>query len=414
MDSEREVLEHLESIQDRTDVPDDVKQTLRALSVRLQLVQRLESLGDLASGVAHEFNNLLMGVVGNADLVLDDLPPDAPARELVEEIQQAGQRAASLSRQMLAFSGKGRFTTEPVNLSKLVQDALPLLRAALSRHTTLETELPVVPQIVADPHRLAQAAVNLVRNASEASTGAATPVRLRTGFRQLDEAFLSTAALVGAESLRPGPHLYLEVEDSGCGMDAETRARMFDPHFSTKVTGRGLGLAATLGVVRAHHGAIDVQSASGKGTTVRIWLPCEAVDRPTPTQPSPQEAQRGVLLVDDEPYVRNIGTHALTRAGYTVVTASDGQQALARFKEQAGLVAVILDATMPKMSSEEVLREIHRQQPDLPVLLSSGYSEREVSARFEGLTWAGFIQKPYRPTELVSTVGKLLKRPQGR
>ena len=242
---------------------------------QMRNAQKLESLGVLAGGIAHDFNNLLVGVLGNAGLALLELPEDSPARQPIRDIEVSAQRAAELTRQMLAYSGRGRFRVEPVDLSSVVEEMSQLLRRVISKQTQLSLRLGRhVPAVVADVTQLRQVVMNLITNASDALGDAAGIVTLETGTVLADRAMLASTYL--NEPLPAGPYVYLEVTDTGCGMDPATSARIFEPFFTTKFTGRGLGLAAVLGIVRGHKGAISVQSIVGKGTTFRVLLPASA------------------------------------------------------------------------------------------------------------------------------------------
>ncbi len=243
-----------------------------AFERQLQEAQRRESIGILASGLAHDFNNLLAAINGHAELALLDLPPDAPPRESVEAIVQGVRRATDLTTQMLAYAGKGRFLTQPVQLNELIHEMADLLRSTLSRHATVRQRLAAsLPLIEADASQICQVILNLLVNASEALGDQPGLITLETAVEDLDQSRLEQ--LIGGADLAPGQYVRMSVTDTGCGMDEATRARMFEPFFSTKFTGRGLGLAALQGIVHSHYGAIEVLSALGQGTTVHIYLP---------------------------------------------------------------------------------------------------------------------------------------------
>lgn len=378
----------------------------------LQHSQKLESLGVLAGGIAHDFNNLLLGILGNADLALLELSPTSPGRKYIEDAVKICQRAAELCNQMLAYSGKGKFVIETIDLCGLVQEMSHLLEVSISKKAVLKYNFASnLPAIEGDATQIRQVIMNLITNASDALEEKSGVIVVSTGAMHCDREYLSETFL--DEALEEGDYVYFEVADNGCGMSRETRARVFDPFFTTKFTGRGLGLAAVLGIVRAHHGAIKVYSEQGHGSTVKVLFPvCEqALDMMLDNEIVPELVAAGgtILLVDDEEPIRLVGRKVLERAGYAVLTASDGVEAVAVYREYSDTIAaVVLDMTMPHMSGEETFRELRRIRPDVRVLLSSGYSEGEATHRFAGKGLAGFLQKPYRPHLLVETLAKIL------
>jgi PAS domain S-box-containing protein len=370
--------------------------------------QKLESLGLLAGGIAHDFNNLLTSVLGNATLALRALPEDEPARKQIERMRVAAERAADLTRQMLAYSGRNRLVARPVDLNALVTEMAELLESAISKKAVLIRELADgLPAVEADATQIRQVVLNLITNASEALDDRGGTIRVVTGTA-------SGAEVAAADWSGPGaPHaeryVALEVRDDGVGMDPETRRRMFDPFFSTKFAGRGLGLAAALGIVRGHHGAIRVESEPGRGTGVRLLFPATA-HRPDvePASAPVPDGWRGrgvVLVVDDEDGVRQVARHALESAGFEVLEAENGEAGLRRFRERAAeIVAVLLDLTMPRMDGEETLDALRRLGAEVPVVLMTGYSERHAAGRFAGKDVAGFLHKPYTLDELVNAL----------
>jgi len=386
----------------------------RRLQEQLLQAQKLESLGVLAGGIAHDFNNLLVGILGNASLALSDLAPDSPLRETLEGIETAALRAGELTNQMLAYSGKGRFVVQPLDLSALVDEMAHLLEASISKKASLRRELErSLPPVEVDATQIRQLVMNLITNASDALGEGAGSIVLRT--RPVPDPAGETGDRVDAELARRGA-VALEVEDTGCGMDAETRSRVFDPFFTTKFTGRGLGLAAALGIVRGHRGRIDVESLPGKGTRFRILLPVSVQGvRPALAQAAaPLSGERGrgrVLVVDDEHMVRSMASRTLRESGFEVLCAADGHEALGLLDDGGGVPeAVLLDLTMPRMGGEETLRELRRRAPEVPVVLTSGYSESEIATRFEGVRLEGFLHKPFRPAELVARIQEALAR----
>jgi PAS domain S-box-containing protein len=381
----------------------------RDLEKQIQHVQKLESLGVLAGGIAHDFNNLLMAILGNADLALLDLSPTAPARENIVEIEKASHRAADLCKQMLAYSGKGKFTVKAINLSELVKDMAHMLEISVSKRSVLRYNFgDNLPPIKADPSQLRQIIMNLVINASEAIGDRSGVISITTGAMECDRDYLADTYL--DEQLPEGVYTYLEVADNGCGMDEEVRAKLFDPFFTTKFTGRGLGMSAVLGIVRGHGGGIKVYSEVKKGTTFKIIFPAVAGEQTEILEKEEHDdkefhAQGTILLVDDDETVRTVGKQMIEHLGFKVLTAADGLEGLERFKKQhEDIDCVILDLTMPHMDGEEAFREMRRVQPDVRVILSSGYNEQEVTQRFVGKGLAGFIQKPYNMTGLKKVI----------
>ena len=384
------------------------------LEAQIQHAQRLESLGVLAGGIAHDFNNLLVGILGNADLSLLDLAPQAPARSRVEDIRTAGIRASELTKQMLAYAGKGRFVVEPLSLNDVIREMGHLLLASISKKALLRYDLAdATPIIDADSAQIRQIVMNLLINASEALGEESGVITLSTGLVHADTSYLS--GMFMKERLPEGNYAFVEVSDTGCGMDKETKDKIFDPFFSTKFTGRGLGLSAVLGIVRGHNGAIKVYSESGKGTSFKLLFPASAravVPRKNKAELSaPQPPGTGtILVIDDEDILREVVKHALEKHGFTVRTANDGKQGIEVFREFSGeIAAVILDMTMPKMSGEETFRELRRIRPGVRVLLTSGYNEQDTTSRFAGKGLAGFIQKPFLVAALIEKVRDTLR-----
>lgn len=383
----------------------------------LRHAQKLESLGVLAGGIAHDFNNLLVGIIGNAGLALSELSPSSPARETIQDIELAGQRAADLARQMLAYSGKGRLVVHEVSVSALVEEMTHLLRVSLGKGVTLSFHFASgVPPVEADATQLRQVIMNLVVNASDAIGEAAGVITISTGVVDVTTANLAGDYL--SPELRPGRYVSLDVADTGCGMDAETVGRIFDPFFTTKFTGRGLGLAAVLGIVRGHHGALKVSSQPGSGSTFRLLLPAASAPQGAAQEIAPASpAWRGdgvVLVVDDEPNVRAVTARALKSFGFTVLEAADGREGVERFRtaiaDGTEVACVLLDMIMPRLNGDEAMRAIHVLRPGVPVVLLSGYGEHDATAHFAGQALAGFIQKPYDIATLRDTIRSALDR----
>ncbi|MBN1475717.1 PAS domain S-box protein [Candidatus Sumerlaeota bacterium] len=389
-----------------------IEEERRRLEEKIQQTQKMESLGVLAGGIAHDFNNLLMGILGNANLALDEMSPESPARYSIQQIEMATRRAADLTKQMLAYSGKGRFVIKPLDLSHLVEEMLHMMQVSISKKAVLRLDLAKsLPAIRADATQIRQIVMNLITNASEAIGDRSGVIAITTGAMECDREYLSTTHL--DTEMREGLFVTLEVSDTGEGMDAETQAKIFDPFFTTKFTGRGLGLAAVLGIVRGHRGAIRVYSEPRKGTTFKILFPASEDQAESLERRRTAETQwRGsgtILVADDEETIRALARRILARAGFDVLTAEHGLSAVETFREHAHeITAVLLDMTMPHMDGEQVFREMRRIRPDVRVILSSGYNEQDATQRFSGEGLAGFIQKPYSPADLIAKLREIL------
>jgi len=371
--------------------------------------QKRESLSLLAGGIAHDFNNLLMGILGNASIVLEDLPAGSEQRTYVERIQTAGMRSGELTRQLLAYAGKGTLLLEPVNLSRLVEDMTQQLKIALSSGGNLELDLAEeLPAIRGDATQLRQVIMNLVSNASDALTGGLGQILLRTGMRVYNREALEMCYL--ADESKPGRYVFLEIFDQGTGMDLRTQAKIFDPFFTTKITGRGLGLAAVQGIVKGHGGAIKLESRVGQGTTLRLLFPIVSqegsVENQARVKNSYWRGSGNVLVIDDEEFVLHFTSDTLKRYGFEPILAKDGDEGIRIFEEFSEEIRlVLLDMTMPGKSGEEVYEEIHQMNPNVPIVLSSGHSEQDALDHFKGKTLAGYLQKPYG----VKVLGDLLR-----
>ena len=382
------------------------------LEHQMQQAQKLESLGVLAGGIAHDFNNLLMAILGNASLGLMKLRPESPGRDHLKNVETAAKRAAELTNQMLAYSGKGKFVVEPLSLSRVVEEMSHLLGAVISKGVVLKFDFSEdLPPIEGDAAQIRQVVMNLILNGSDAIGDTSGVVTVSTGVVQADRAYLSATYLDW--DLPEGYYVYVEISDTGHGMDAQTQRKIFDPFFSTKFSGRGLGLAAVLGIVRGHHGAVKVYSEVGKGTTIKVLLP--AAEEPEPVRmvrPRDADDWRGhglVLVVDDEEMIRDTARMILEAVGFEVLLAADGREAVEVFRERGHEIRVVLlDMTMPHMGGEEAFSELRRIRDDVRVILSSGYNEQEATNRFAGKGLAGFIQKPYPPMKLAEILRAIL------
>lgn len=382
----------------------------RKLEARVAGTQKLESLSVLAGGIAHDFNNLLVGILGNADLALIEARNDDQQRH-IEGISAAARQAADLARQLLAYSGRGRLSMDRLDVNNLIRDLSKLAEASVSKKVVFHYELADgLPPILADGTQVRQVVMNLVTNGAESLEQGAGEIRLTTGLDRFDRSSLDHTPI--EQDLEPGEYVWIEVADTGQGMEEATLQRIFEPFFSTKFTGRGLGLAAALGIVRGHKGAVQVRTYQGEGTRFRVLFP--ACEDPGPLPESADDEERPpltgtgtVLVVDDEESVRNVATAMLEKAGYQVLAAVDGEQALAVFRKHSDeVVCVVLDLTMPRLDGVETCRALQGIRADVPVILSSGYDENDAISAFRELGLAGFIQKPYRYDTLLNSVGK--------
>lgn len=386
-------------------------QERRKLESQVQQTQKLESLGLLAGGVAHDFNNLLLAVLGNAELANRSLASENVARGHLDSIVLAAHRAADLCRQLLAYAGKGRVEVVPIDLNDTILETARLLQVSISKKIKVHYDLArPLPAIYADLGQIRQILMNLVLNASEA-------IGDRDGTIRVVTAPISwTGGEPGSLRWMPsapaiGDYVALEVMDDGCGMDSDTVRRIFDPFFTTKFTGRGLGLAAAVGIVRAHHGAMQVRSVPAEGTTFTVMLPAAgglALQQDTPAA-ADWTGHGRVLLVDDEDVVLQVGKGMLEHLGFSVVLASTGRKAIEAFRDDPrSFACAILDVMMPEMAGDEALLVLHEIRPDLPVIVVSGYGMEEVSPRFRPGAVAGYLQKPYAIPELQDTLRAVL------
>ncbi len=384
----------------------------KRLQEQMLHAQKLETLGVLAGGVAHDFNNLLLVVLGHAELALAGAQDDSAIHAHLSQIRAAALRASELTSQMLTYAGRTTGQPEPLDLGELVREMNELLRVSVSKRAHVVLELASgLPAIDADPGQLRQVVMNLITNASDALGDEPGEIHLRTALVSLDQSRLDHAVLNTTDG--PGRYVCLEVRDQGCGMDRATLGRIFDPFFSTKFAGRGLGLASLLGVVRAHRGAIEVESEPGRGARFTVCLPPSRLaarpsERP-PRAPEPASPQRGLaLLADDEPMLRRVGAEILGSLGFEVLTAEDGRQAVDIFRNLSHEIGlVVLDATMPRMGGAEALQAIRALAPATPVIMVSGFQERTPEPSAD--PHLAFLAKPFEISVLVSTVDALTR-----
>ena len=375
----------------------------------LRQTQKLESLGVLAGGIAHDFNNLLMAILGHRNLARTKLPDDHPVDVHLDQMEKATLRAADLTRQMLAYSGKGRFLVQPLDLNHCVQEISELLKVSISKRVKFIYNLGEgLPAIEADQAQVQQVVINLVTNAAEAIQAGDGTISIQTRWVTLDEEILQRD--FQGQNMRSGAYVVLEVKDTGSGMTSDVVQKIFDPFFSTKQSGRGLGLSALQGILRGHQAGIRIQTELGMGTAFEVFFPTSE-ERVAQASASLQvEALKGrgrVLLVDDESTVRRCARAMLESLGFSVVEARDGQEALDIYEREAGKIHwVLMDLTMPRLDGYSAFLALRGLNPSVQVVLSSGWSHSEVTARFREHPPAAFLPKPYTLTELRASLTK--------
>ncbi len=377
----------------------------------LNQAQRMQSLGVLAGGVAHDFNNLLVAMLGQSSLALRMLPAEANARRPIEKTINAAEKAAALTRQMLAFSGRGHFQMEQLDLNRLVAENDALLRVSLPTGVTLQTTFGSdVPAIVGDASQIQQVIMNLIINAGEAVDPQNGLIRVNTQSQDLSSDDLKYQPFTSAP-LKPGKYAVLEVSDNGVGMTSETQQKIFDPFFTTKKTGHGLGLAALLGIIRGHKGGLIVYSELGKGTNFKVVFPAETLaviandTTQTPLDTGQLLGTGTVLIIDDDPLSCETATDILSETGYQILSANDGVSGIEQCMQQLDEIGLImLDLNLPDLKANEVLDKIRRLSETVPVVLVSGYSYVDVLPLMLGRSYIAFLQKPYTTLELQSVV----------
>ena len=378
----------------------------RLAEEELRQSQKMEAIGFLAAGVAHDFNNLLTGMIGTASLLLEAMPEDNPGRTALDGIISGGKRAAELTRQLLAYAGKGRFYLERLNLSEVVVQTSKLVHPSIPPNVQLKLDLEKdLPLLLADPSQIQQVVMNLMINGAEAIGKAGGALRVRTGRKTVTTEALPDLYL--NEHVVPGDYVFLEVVDNGLGMDEQTIRKIFDPFFTTKFAGRGLGLAAVLGIVRQHKGALQLHSVPGRGTSFTVLFPAAGESSQIAEDTTRQDLRGSgtVLVVDDEEMIRNFTKAALEPYGYTVLLARDGQEAVRLFRERSSEIGlVLLDVAMPGMDGLETLEWISGIRSNIRVLVCSGFGDVDVETRFAGKNIAGFFPKPYTVKQLAGKV----------
>ena len=378
------------------------------LELKMQQAQKLESLGVLAGGIAHDFNNLLTGILGNSDILLYELPQNVEVQQRIVEIKRATKLASELTNQMLAYSGKGSFIIEHINLNDLIIDMNSLLEASISKKVELSYSLlPDLPGFKGDATQIRQIVMNLILNGSESIDNKGT-IEVTTSLVHLTS--LDIESFTINFNLDPGDFVQLDVRDSGCGISKEKLKQIFDPFFTTKFTGRGLGLAAVSGIIRSHNAGLLVDSIIEKGTSFKIYFPVSNESYDTETQikkkqPSFVNKNLTVLIADDEKYIRDLTTKMLNISGYTVHLARNGREAIEVFaKKKDEISCILMDLTMPELDGREALAEIRKIDPNIPIIITSGYCEHDIVSKFTNEKISGFLQKPYNLEDIISVI----------
>jgi PAS domain S-box-containing protein len=391
----------------------------RRLDEAVRQTQKLESVGVLAAGVAHDFNNVLTAILGNVSLVRTRLAKGGVAAEIDEALaaaERASRRAADLVKQLLDYAGKGRREMKAVDMCQVARDALAIVQASISRKITIRRDIPEqCLTLEADVTQLQQLVLNLVLNGAEAIGDQEGEVSLRIRIRDISD--IELAERYTGFSLPSGrPYTEIQVRDTGAGMDEKTLQRIFDPFFTTKFLGRGLGLAAALGIVRSHGGGIAVESTPGKGTTFTVLVPAEQdAETPLTVADAITELARGeglVLVVDDEVAIRSLIQQTLEDLGYTVLSAENGAQALELFDRSADdILLILLDLAMPVLDGAETAAAMRSRNPAVPILVMSGIADDDALRRFGPVRIAGFVPKPFAPDQLAQAIAMALQKP---
>ncbi len=384
----------------------------RRIEQKLQDTQKLESLGLLAGGIAHDFNNLLTTILGNASLAGMEIGAASPIQKYLQRINDGAVRAADLCKQLLAYSGEGQFVVQNLCLNEVIEETTHLLQISISKKAVLSFNLHEnLPSIEADPTQIRQILMNLVINASEAIGDKSGIISLNTGLTRVDRTYLGGTML--ADDLAEGTYVYLEVSDNGCGMTKETLSKVFDPFFTTKFEGRGLGLSASIGIMRGHKGTLKVYSEVNRGTTFKLLFPCahgEAQALPKPNEATDLRAGTGrLLIVDDEESIRSTLAQMAESLGYSFDLAADGRIAVNEFQANPDRYSLVLmDLTMPHLNGELAFAEMRKIRQDIPVVLMSGFNKQRAIARFAGKGLSGFIEKPFTIYTLATVLDRIL------
>jgi len=387
----------------------------RKFEKKIQQAQKLESMGILASGVANDFNNMLTGIIGNADFALMEVEEGSKIAGNIENILEAAERAAELAGQMLAYSGKDDFNASVVSLNSIIDENNSLLETSISKKIKFEYVFsPNLPPVEIDVAKSKQVMINLINNSATAIGDKKGQIKITTGSLICDDEYLEETVIY--DDPPEGEYVFMEITDDGIGMDKKTISQIFDPFFTTYEGNHGLGLAAVLGIMRIHKGAIKVSSEVGKGTTFTVLFPTSNRKAEKKAKTSPELANiegngETILVADDEESVRIVVQMILEKMGYNVILARDGKEAVVVYENKKDMIdLVILDRSMPELSGEEVIRKIHKANRNVPVIISSGHPKAEIDEYFEGEDVAAFVLKPYRTRDLLVKVREVLDK----
>ncbi|MFA7406019.1 MAG: cache domain-containing protein [Pelobacteraceae bacterium] len=400
------------------DISDERRLEEERLNLERQFLhaQKLESLGIMAGGIAHDFNNLLTVIIGNLELSGMQLDKTSTVATRIEQAMQASLRAADLTRQLLAYSGKGVFELKQLDLNQMIKENCDLFRTTVPKTITMTTEMPTaLPPVLGDSGQLQQVIMNLITNAAEAIGCEPGSIVISTGVEECDKKQLAHSRL--EKKAQPGRYVYISVTDSGCGMNEEMQQRIFEPFYTTKFTGRGLGMASVMGIIKSHNGAILLRSEPGCGTSFKVLLPIftgqhdiAPPDLAGTALPKPRrESAETVLVADDEELVREVCEEYLKDMGLRTLSAANGKEAVDLFRQYRNDISfIILDLTMPYMDGVATLHELRQIQPGVKVIISSGHSWETTAKIFIRDKPDGFIQKPFQMLELQEKIDKIL------
>jgi PAS domain S-box-containing protein len=398
---------------------DDITERISAEEARMELerqlqqTQRLESLGVLAGGIAHDFNNILTIILGYCHVIKDEIDSTPDHAEYVQKIEDAAIRAADLCRQMMMYAGRNEMEHSATEMNLLVNEIVKMLHSGIKKNVTIELDLCDVLLIVADSSQIQQIVMNLIINAAEAigdNNGT-----IRVALKKAEFLDVEPESDFTGRAIPPGNYVCLEVSDNGCGMDKETLNRIFEPFYTTKFEGRGLGMSSTLGIIKSHDGALQLSSRPGAGTTFKIYLPLPAESDSVENLPKTAQiydttgGSGKILLVDDEDELRILGPIRLNRIGYSAITAANGLEALRIYREQEGKIdLILLDLLMPEMDGVETYHRIREVSMTIPIVFCSGCSKKELSSDILDNVHTGFLKKPYNPDQLRMVLMEML------
>lgn len=381
----------------------DLPKTGRQYFCQLQEAQRLTSLGRLSGSIAHDFNTLLVSILGYTELTLEKLPADDPVRQNIEEIRTAASSAAELSNQMMLYSDNTHREVKPTDLNKAINDVGHLLAVSISKNVNVNYKLTdAIPPVEANPLQIQQVVMNLIANASDAVGKKSGLITICSGVGKPPSSLLESQGKSCGED-----YCYVKVTDTGYGMDSATRDKVFDLYFTTKANGHGLGMPAVAKIVESYHGVIQLDTSPGLGTTFTIWFPCLQQPCEAVSEQVPKLGCGTILIVDDEPDILTVTRAMLEHQGFDVLTAENGQQCIEILSNGQVVDIVLLDLTMPGMTAMEIFRQARRLRPNIRVVLCSGYGEREAMRMFRGEDLSGFVRKPFSLHDILTVLLKV-------